>query len=446
MQGGLTGRALGVAVKIHEHLAQGYYDETLTYQTSSPLEAITREEAFKSSSDVFSDSEVAYNDGIREGIEGALKFSSKTFTSISENDTPIPIPDDVQIALDKLLPPDQKENYTKAQLSSALDYVSDVMTMPPILSEYQSWEVNQNNPSVFMALQDNGYDFTQEKAHAVLAATVASTGYQVNIEQYAKADDVSARVEFTRDPVFIAPDGVVYVPTQVRDDILKEQPALISSLQSQGYTNFVEIDADFEGGSVTYDSKRETVYMSNMDDKELTYEQDIARVSHAAEQLEKTSGLDTTVLVVKEEETAKFFHLDTFMKPLPNGEILLFPDALTDESLKLLEQQVGNENIIPMTREDAERFSSNAVVGRDNNTLIMAHASPELEATLNSKGYEVITPQDQGVHEGLWKMHQGGPHCMTQYPDFLFEDVELQPETPQATPALEKETTPQINR
>lgn len=85
----------------------------------------------------------------------------------------------------------------------------------------------------------------------------------------------------------------------------------------------------------------------------------------------------------------RFYHLDTCFTPLPNGRVMYYPAAFDARSLRLIHESVAPENRIEVNDEDALGFCCNAV--RLGDTLVMNHASTDLQKRLNSWGYDVIT-------------------------------------------------------
>jgi N-dimethylarginine dimethylaminohydrolase len=104
--------------------------------------------------------------------------------------------------------------------------------------------------------------------------------------------------------------------------------------------------------------------------------------------------------------TEDYYHLDTCFCPLPGGEILYYPPALTPRGRALLEGIVPAENRIIATPDEAAAFSLNAVaVGRN---LIMSPPPPRLAAILEERGYRV-----RGVDLSSFVLSGGAAYCMT---------------------------------
>jgi len=102
----------------------------------------------------------------------------------------------------------------------------------------------------------------------------------------------------------------------------------------------------------------------------------------------------------------RYYHLDTCFCPLPGGEILYYPPALTPEALRRLHDRVPTAQLVEATTGDAEGFSVNAVaLGR---TIIMARPTPRLRATLSERGYRVV-----GLDLAPFLLSGGGAFCMT---------------------------------
>jgi N-dimethylarginine dimethylaminohydrolase len=120
--------------------------------------------------------------------------------------------------------------------------------------------------------------------------------------------------------------------------------------------------------------------------------------------------------------SARYYHLDTCFCPLPGGEILYYPPALTPEGLRRLRDIVPAALLIEATRGDAEGFCVNAVAL--DRTILMARPAPALERRLGERGYDVV-----GLDLSPFILSGGGAFCMT-----LRLDLESVPALATATP------------
>ena len=84
----------------------------------------------------------------------------------------------------------------------------------------------------------------------------------------------------------------------------------------------------------------------------------------------------------------RFYHLDTCLSPLANGDILYFPDAFDAESRQRIEAFYPAHRRIAVEEEDALRFACNAInIGA---TIVLNQISPALCATLDARGFTII--------------------------------------------------------
>ncbi|MGC1294310.1 MAG: arginine deiminase-related protein [Alloacidobacterium sp.] len=84
----------------------------------------------------------------------------------------------------------------------------------------------------------------------------------------------------------------------------------------------------------------------------------------------------------------RFYHLDTCLCPLSNGDVMYYPAAFDDESRKRIEARYPAAKRICVTEADALRFACNAVnVGR---TILLNKISTDLRIELQSRGFHVI--------------------------------------------------------
>ncbi|MEN9202365.1 MAG: TIGR00300 family protein [Thermostichus sp. DG_1_6_bins_120] len=84
----------------------------------------------------------------------------------------------------------------------------------------------------------------------------------------------------------------------------------------------------------------------------------------------------------------RFYHLDTCFCPLSEGYLLYYPPAFDTYSNRLIEMRVPPEKRIPIQEADAIQFACNAV--DVNGTILVNWVSPELEATLQERGFTVL--------------------------------------------------------
>ncbi|HWE99721.1 MAG TPA: arginine deiminase-related protein [Caulobacteraceae bacterium] len=104
--------------------------------------------------------------------------------------------------------------------------------------------------------------------------------------------------------------------------------------------------------------------------------------------------------------TERYYHLDTCFCPLPGGEILYYPPALTAEALDALHAHTSADQRIEASDEDAAAFSVNAVcVERE---IIMARPPQRLADRLCERGYRVVA-----VDLDPFMLSGGGAFCMT---------------------------------
>ena len=111
-------------------------------------------------------------------------------------------------------------------------------------------------------------------------------------------------------------------------------------------------------------------------------------------------------MVRLELATEQFYHLDTCFCPLSGGEILFYPPALTDASLRAVHANTTADQRLEADPQDAAAFCVNAVnIGR---TIIMAKAPQRLRERLSERGYRVVE-----VDLAPFMLSGGGAYCMT---------------------------------
>ena len=102
----------------------------------------------------------------------------------------------------------------------------------------------------------------------------------------------------------------------------------------------------------------------------------------------------------------RFYHLDTCLCPLLDDQVMYYPAAFDEASLKTIEAHVPPEKRIIVAEKDAIHFTCNAVLV--DRVLFLNRAAPEFLQLLEHKGY---TPIIQPVSEFL--KAGGANKCLT---------------------------------
>jgi N-dimethylarginine dimethylaminohydrolase len=102
----------------------------------------------------------------------------------------------------------------------------------------------------------------------------------------------------------------------------------------------------------------------------------------------------------------RFYHMDTALCPLTQGEVMFVPDAFDAQGQALIRDRVEPALRIELGAEDACQFAANAVCVA--NTLVMSGCSERLRSELEERGYRVVTtPLHSFLRSG------GSAFCLT---------------------------------
>ncbi len=102
----------------------------------------------------------------------------------------------------------------------------------------------------------------------------------------------------------------------------------------------------------------------------------------------------------------RFYHLDTCLCPLTNGDLLYYPPAFDTYSNHLIERRIPAAKRIPVNEVDAVNFACNAV--NIDQTIVLNSASDTLKQTLGARGFTVVeTPLTEFLKAG------GAAKCLT---------------------------------
>jgi N-dimethylarginine dimethylaminohydrolase len=106
-----------------------------------------------------------------------------------------------------------------------------------------------------------------------------------------------------------------------------------------------------------------------------------------------------------------FFHLDTVFAPLPNGEIIYYPEGITRESQEVVESifersGMDGHKLVRINKSDALRFACNLVAYED--VIFVPKCDNTVIEQLKNFGYDVkVCDVSSFIHAG------GAIHCMT---------------------------------
>jgi N-dimethylarginine dimethylaminohydrolase len=124
---------------------------------------------------------------------------------------------------------------------------------------------------------------------------------------------------------------------------------------------------------------------------------------NAAYVVEDVFGVDTIALELADP---RFYHLDTALCPLANGDVMYAPLAFTDEGLAAIRHRVVPEERIEIDADDACRLAANAVLIGD--TVVLSSCSDRLQERLVERGYGIsATPLSSFLCSG------GSAFCLT---------------------------------
>jgi N-dimethylarginine dimethylaminohydrolase len=107
---------------------------------------------------------------------------------------------------------------------------------------------------------------------------------------------------------------------------------------------------------------------------------------------------------------ADFYHGDTAMNVLPQGEIVTYLPAITPEGFKAISDfaVAFGKRIYPLRKEQAVRGFANNILAVGDSDLVVPEIDDDLNSWLKSCGYRVHqVPMSHFMYSG------GGPRCLT---------------------------------
>jgi N-dimethylarginine dimethylaminohydrolase len=173
--------------------------------------------------------------------------------------------------------------------------------------------------------------------------------------------------------------------------------AAFRRLQGRGLINSVRMlpeNVALEGaGDCVFDQTRNLFWMG------YGPRSDKAARDHVAEEF----GIEVLALELADP---RFYHMDTALCPLTNGEVIYVPTAFNHAGRAAIAERIAPDKRIELAADDARRLAANAVcIGTD---IVLSGCSERMRATLEERGYRVIaTPLDSFLRSG------GSAFCLT---------------------------------
>lgn len=119
--------------------------------------------------------------------------------------------------------------------------------------------------------------------------------------------------------------------------------------------------------------------------------------------VEREFGVDVVALELAD---ARFYHMDTALRPLPGGEVIYYPNAFTAAGRAEIRRRVPAEKRIEIKFDDARLLAANAVSIDD--CVMLSRCSDALRAAIERHDYRVIpTPLNAFLRSG------GSAFCLT---------------------------------
>lgn len=119
--------------------------------------------------------------------------------------------------------------------------------------------------------------------------------------------------------------------------------------------------------------------------------------------VEREFGVDVVALELAD---ARFYHIDTALRPLPRGEMIYYPNAFTAAGRAEIRKRVPAEKRIEIKFEDARLLAANAV--SIDESIMLSRCGKALRADIERTGYRVVT-----TPLGAFLRSGGSAFCLT---------------------------------
>jgi N-dimethylarginine dimethylaminohydrolase len=166
------------------------------------------------------------------------------------------------------------------------------------------------------------------------------------------------------------------------------------------------LEGALEGGDVIQHHRSNTVFVGIE-----VYDDGSLHPDHLRTATNLAEHLGMKLVPVPKTNRSPFYHLDTFMAALPDGSIIVIPDATTPEALAEIRQVAGN-NLLELGIKEGERMAharrklaTNIITVNGN--VFTANALPEIREFVEQRGYRLI--------EGPFQLMDSGPRCQTNF-------------------------------
>jgi N-dimethylarginine dimethylaminohydrolase len=119
--------------------------------------------------------------------------------------------------------------------------------------------------------------------------------------------------------------------------------------------------------------------------------------------VEREFGVDVVALELAD---ARFYHMDTALRPLPGGEVIYYPNAFTAAGCAEIRKRLPSDKRIEIKFDDARLLAANAVSIGD--AVMLSRCGTALRAAIERHGYRVIT-----TPLGAFLRSGGSAFCLT---------------------------------
>ncbi|MBY0095934.1 dimethylarginine dimethylaminohydrolase family protein [Mesobacillus maritimus] len=203
--------------------------------------------------------------------------------------------------------------------------------------------------------------------HDKFAQTLRSYGIEVILLPYHKKYPEQV---FTRDIGFTLGE-TVFVADMASDVRKGEENVLRQWLEDEGFSYYNIVGDNIEGGDVIIDGKTIYVGLSNRTNQK------------AADHLQRLlSSYEVKAIPFKE----RYLHLDCVFNVVSPEIALIYPEALTEEDMKLFSSRY---ELIEVSKEEQFTLGTN-VLSIGNKRILSLPVNKEVNKQLRNRGFEVI--------------------------------------------------------
>ena len=254
---------------------------------------------------------------------------------------------------------------------------------------------SKEHPTLLVATPDKEEPFWMHLRHQILTLHLEQAGART--ERPHELDKTREQQEvWVRDPYVMAPNGTALFHADI-DDARGNGTlhALIEEFKKRDIP-CKQVTSHIEGGDILQHPQSGTVFIGITTDEN---GMNMKQVSEA-KILARTMGMN--LRTIPRTQSATYYHLDTMMSVLPDGSVMVMPEATNGRGMAAIHDVVNAKDVLEVhAPSDKRSLALNLITV--NKHVFTPSLLPPMEKFLRERGFY--------PHESFYEAYDSGPHC-----------------------------------